>query len=101
MEEIIGTKLPFNLATTTLKIKTGPTLNPGQKIDVKFYTTSGEEAGQIELELGGDTLKYKLGFCMSASQEFQADNGNVDGDVWGIRGGSGKDVVVTCNGVVC
>ncbi|KAL5268524.1 hypothetical protein ACHWQZ_G002413 [Mnemiopsis leidyi] len=105
VEEILGTKLPLNLDTTPLMIKTDPItdLSEFKNIDVRLYDAAGTEAGQIILILGKETLQYKLGYCMVDPEDFpdQPINRNVDGgDMWGIstQDSSGKQVVVTCNG---
>ena len=106
VKEILGTKLPLNLATTTLKIKTDPITDSSSEemIDVRLYDNTGEEAGQIILKLR-EPLQYKLGNCMSSYLEFPNQlqiNRNVDeDDVWGISMSSGKDIVITCNEQVC
>ena len=106
VEDILGTKLPLNLDTTPLMIKTDPITDLSEKnIDVRLYDAAGTEAGQIILILGKETLQYKLGSCMVNPEDFpdQPINRNVDGgDVWGIstQDSSGKQVVVTCNGEV-
>ena len=84
------------MGTTPLEIRTDVGLNSDTNIYVLFFDEDDEEAGSIHIALI-NTVKYKLGHCMTGFGYFP-NQPDVNGDdVWKISK-QGNDLNVLCNG---
>ena len=55
-------KMPINLETTPLELKTGSMEESWDKIVLHFYTVQEDQAGEIEISISTNP-QYKLNFC--------------------------------------
>ena len=90
----------IDLENTLLEIKTNSTLGSGDKVDVKFYTKQGEEAGGVKIFFSS-TPKYRLNYCNSSYTNFPSNLSSEVDKIWRVTldKTAGIRLQIHCNGV--
>ena len=89
-------KIPHNLETTPLQIKTDSTAGSGENVGVWLYTAGGDEAGSVWLYFSSPP-QYNLGWCRSWTDLPSTLPSNRN-KVWVITKLPGYRLTVQCNG---
>ena len=98
----IAVNRAIDLETTPLEIKTNSTIESGDKVDVYFYNSQGDEAGAVLIYFSS-TPQYYLYWCSSSNTNFPSTLPTAVDKVWKITKSptktSGKRLQIHCNDV--
>ena len=92
-------KVPHDLETTPLQIRTHSVFGSGDKLSVMFYPEEGDElAGHISVGFE-NTLKFVISKCSTTRIDVSSLPIEVD-KIWQISKFSGPRISLQCNGVI-
>ena len=91
-------KIPHNLETTPLQIKTDSTAGSGEEVAVLLYTAGGDHAGSVLLYFSSPP-QYRLDYCTSSNIVLPSTLPSDVNKVWVITKLPGPRITVQCNGV--
>ena len=91
-------KIPHNLETTPLLIKTDSTAGSGEYVYVNLYTAGGHIAGSVYLYFNSPP-QYYLAYCTKSDTVLPSTLPTDINKVWVITKLPGYRITVQCNGV--
>ena len=93
-----GVRIPHNLETTPLQIKTDSTAGSEEKVGVYFFTAGGYTAGSVWLYFSSPP-QYLLNYCTTSRTDLPSTLPSDRNKVWVITKLPGPRLTVQCNGV--
>ena len=91
-------KIPLNLETTALQIKTDSAAGSGDEALVFFFTAGGDVAGNVILKFNSPP-QYHIGWCTRTLTDLPSTLPREVNKVWEITKLPGPRITVLCNGV--
>ena len=75
--------IEHDLESTPLEIKTDSELGSGDRVDLEFFDSDGDQAGGLALYISSP-LKYHIPYCMSGYAEFDTTPPSDKDKVWRV-----------------
>ena len=91
-------KIPHNLETTPLKIKTDSTAGSEETVVVKLNTAGGAWVGQVYFKFGSPP-KYQIAGCIQSLTDFLSTLPSEENKIWTITKLPGPRLTLQCNSV--